>query len=414
MGNIISKLLAAEEPHFSLAIKQLEKSSGYPSMDVRLMSEIIQKVRTKITELGLDPKDTTGEELYYTLLGKLKQHDEHLAMHIGASDSTDPKSVLPKIKRTLDKSNLPKSVWVIKKSVVKRLIHAMPPEKLMKHLGYNSVESMTKRENVLEVAGALRFAESPAWLKKFNKAYKSLTPSDFETRDIEVLVLDKQRYGSLLDNYLHHKQYSLTHMKELGVVLLLPPRPEKVIGFTMATMAAALHYIQEIRLYSAFFKLQQVQPDFGRTVASILNEDVNYAGDLAGQKVHWRIVGRHFGRAEYAMHPEIFQPHIQPEDLSWRRAEDMLFDIDPELRFWRGLDYVGVLLGDDAPVSFNLMDISMSYYLGVPYRDRIVSHMRASLWNELFMRYMGEKVFESSVLAQLDSNILKSDKLKLR
>lgn len=413
MSNVISKLLAAEEPQFSMAIRQLERSSGNPSSDVRLMSEIIQTVRTKIAELGLDAHDTTGEELYYSLLGKIKAHDEHLAKHIGAGDPTDPSVVLPRIKRTLEKVDMQRSVWVIKKSTAKKLLHAQPPEKLMKHLGYSSVESLTKRENLLEIFGALRFAESPAWLKRFNKTYKSLTPSDFETRDIEIIVVDKGRYGGLLDSFLHHKQYSLTHLKEMGVILLLPPRPEKVVGFTIATLSAALHYIQEIRLYSAYFKLQQVRPDFGKTITAILNEDIHHVGDLAGNKVHWRIIGRHFGRAEYAFHPEIFEPHIQPEDLSWRKAEEQLFRIDPELGFWRDLDYVGVLLGDDKPVSFNLLDLSMSYYLGTNYRDRIVSHMRASLWNELFMRYMGEKVLEQGVLTQLDSSLLRADKLRL-
>ncbi len=413
MSNIISRLLAAEEPGFSLAIRQLERSSGNPSMDVRLMSEIIQTVRIKIAELGLDARDTTGEELYYALLGKVKLHDEHLAKHIGASDPSNPAIVLPRIKRTLEKADIPRSAWVIKKSVAKKLLHAMPPERLMKHLGYQSVESLTKRENLAEIYGALRFAETPSWLRRFNKTYKNLVPSDFETRDIEIILLDKQRYAGLLESFLHHKQYSLTHLKEMGVIMLLPPRPESVTGLTIATLSAALHYMQEIRLYSAYFKLQQVRPDFGKKITQILNEDVHDAGDLAGNKVHWRIVGRHFGRAEYAAHPEIFQPHIQPEDLSWRRAEEQLFMIDPELRFWRDLDYVGVMLGDNTPVSFNLMDLSMSYYLGADYPHRIVSHMRAGLWNELFMRYMGEKVLEQSVLTQLDSNLLTSDKLRL-
>src|SRR5690606_7997999 len=111
---------------------------------------------------------TTGEELYYALFNKVKVHDEHLAKHIGAHDPTNPEELIPLIKRAVEKSKLPKSVWVIKKSVAKKLLHNNPPERLMEYLGYSSVESMTKRENLLEIYGALRFAETPAWLKRFN------------------------------------------------------------------------------------------------------------------------------------------------------------------------------------------------------------------------------------------------------
>ncbi len=406
---MLSKLLGAEEPTFSMSIKQLERVSGSPSMDVRLMSEIIQKVRQKVEELDLDPTDTTGEELYYMLLGKIKAHDQHLARHIGGKDPSEVHSMQPVIKRTLEKylnnSSSGSEAWVLKKSVAKRLLHQMPPDKVMKVLGYTSVESLTKRENLAEIFSALRFAQSPAWLKKFNKLYKHLMPSDFENRRIEVVLIDKDKWSSL-PKFTNNKAYNITHLKELGVVALLPPFHNKIEGFTIATLPIALHYINEIRLYSAFFKMQQVKPDFGKIITSTLNEDVTSNAEMAGSQIHWRIVQRHYGRPEHLDHPEIFQPHIQPEDLYWRRAEEQLYEIDPELNFWRGLDYVGASIGEAKPVSFNLMDLSMSYYLACDYSDRIVAHMRASLWNELYMRYMGQKVLESQVLQQLGSNMI--------
>lgn len=411
--NLISKLLEAEEPLFALAVKQLEQTAGRPGQDVRLMSEIIQTVKQRLAQLGLDANDTTGEELYYALFNKVRQHDEHLARHIGASDPTDALKLMPLIKRAVERSNAPKSAWVLKKSVAKKLLHKMPPEHLMKYLGYSSVESLTKRENLCEIYGALRFAESPAWLKRFNKAYKDLMPSDFETRDIEIIYLDSERWRGLTSKFVHHKRYNLTHLKELGVILLLPPPQDKAIGITIATLPVVLHYLNEIRLYSAYFKLQQVKPDFGKIIAAVLNEDAHGLVEMAGNKIHWRVVQRHYGRPEHAEHPETFAPHIQPEDLQWRRAEEQLYAIDPELGFWRGLDYIGVTLGSGNTVSFNLMDISMSYYLALPYQERILTHMRASLWNELFMRYMGHKVFERQVLQQLDSNLILPDKLAL-
>lgn len=413
MSKQLSRLLAAEEPLFSMGIKQLEEASGRPGMDVRLSAEIIQKSRQVVAGLGLDPEDTTGEELYVALTNKIRGHDEHLARHLGAESADDVQTLIPLIKKTIDKTDIPKTAWVLKRSVAKRLLQAHPPVSVMQHLGYSSVESMTKRENLAELYGALRFAESPAWLKKFNSTYAQLTPSDFESRPIEIIVMDKDRWAALAESFVRKKRHSVTHLKELGVVLLLPTKLEKLPGVSISILPLVLYSINEIRLYSAFFKLQQVKPQFGKIVAETLNADIRSAAVMAGSPVHWRVIQRYYGKLEEARHPEMFQPHVQPEDLQWQRAEEQLYKIDPELGFWRGLDYIGVEAGDGKPVSFNLMDASINYCTGAPYDRRVVYHLRESLWNELFTRYMGHKALEQQILQQLDNNMIKSEKLRL-
>lgn len=47
MSRLISELLGATEPMFSMALKQLENVSGKPSVDVKLTAEIIEKVKLK-------------------------------------------------------------------------------------------------------------------------------------------------------------------------------------------------------------------------------------------------------------------------------------------------------------------------------------------------------------------------------
>ena len=68
MSKLISYLLGAEEPLFSISLRQLEKTAGNPAVDVRLTAEIIGKVRMKMKQLGLDPGDTKGPELYKALI----------------------------------------------------------------------------------------------------------------------------------------------------------------------------------------------------------------------------------------------------------------------------------------------------------------------------------------------------------
>jgi hypothetical protein len=76
------------------------------------------------------------------------------------------------------------------------------------------------------------------------------------------------------------------------------------------------------------------------------------------------------------------------------------------------MDYVAVMR-DGEPVTFNLMDLSLSYSNGISYADRYVYHFRESLWNEVFARYMGQKLLEEQLLIKLDNAIVKPETLEL-
>ena len=150
--------------------------------------------------------------------------------------------------------------------------------------------------------------------------------------------------------------------------------------------------------------------DFGHIVADTLIADPAHVQLTVHSHIHWRVIQRYFGKLTNEMHPEIFEPHVQPEDLHWRRAEEVLYEIDPELEFWNGMDYVAVLR-DNQPVTFNLMDISLGYSNAITYADRYLYHFREALWNEIFARYLGEKVLEEQLLVKLDNAVIKPETL---
>ena len=410
MSRILSELLDAAEPTFTLALRQLEAASGNSSADNRLSSEIASRVRLKTKELGLDSKDTNGQELYYALKHLIGLHDQHLAQALGGRDPDDVADMLPRIKQAIEKSDIPKTCWALKDSVAKKLLQKKPPKNVMKQLRYRSIDSMLKRESMAEIYGALRFAESDSWLIEFIKSYKSLRPGDFESRAIKIVMMPVERWGELAHGFVTKKRHNITHLKELGVILILPLPFESLKGITITVLPLLLHYINEIRLYSAFFKLQQVKPHFGATIVDTLIADPGKAAIMAGQEIHWRIIQRYFGKLEHENHPEIFEPHVQPEDLHWRKAEEVLYKIEPSLSFWRDLDYVGALY-DKRPVSLNLMDMAVSYVNDLEYGEHAIYHFRESLWNEIFIRYMGQKTLEEQVLKQLDNEMIAPEKL---
>lgn len=406
MTKVLSDLLGADEPLFSIALQQLERASGQQSVDVRLTAEIIGKVHQKARELGLDPKDTRPEELYLALIELVKRHDSFLARRIGVVDPEDVQDVLPKIVSYISDLDVPKSAWVLKPSTAKRLLKATPPKKVMKQLGYRSVDSMLKREPIGKLYAALRFAETPAWLTAFTRKYRQLQPHDFETRNIEFHFFDSKQWGSLSDSFTKKNRHNITHMKEMGVIAILPLPLKRLPGVTIAVLPLVLHYINEIRLYSTYFKLQQVRPNFAHEIIDTILEDPDKHASMAGHRVHWRIIHRYFGsNTDASTHPEIFQPHVQPEDLLWRKTEATLYRIEPALHFWHDMDFVA-LQSDKGPISLNLMDVAVNFINKLPYGSHAVYHFRDSLWNEIFVRYMGQKSLEQQILRQLDDGVI--------
>lgn len=409
--SFLRDLLDAEEPLFDESLKQLEAASHTQGVDAKLAADIQQRALKAMRDLGLDPKDTTGPELYRALIAKVKEHDEHLARSVGGNSTMKVSELLPLLKKAADAVKTPRDAWVLKKSVAKEMLRKMPPPNIMKRLGYRSVESMLKRENLAEIYGALRFAEAPEWLNTFDQGYKRLQPSDFETRQIEIVIMPRDRWGDIAEHFIAKKRHNITHLKELGVILMLPVTADHLPGISIWVLSLLFHYTNEIRLYSAYFKLQQVKKNFGEIVVTTLIADPDLGPIMAGHHIHWRVIQRYFGKLETEKHPEIFEPHVQPEDLHWRHAEDILYHIDPELGFWRGTDYVA-LMHNGRPTTFNMMDVAASYCNDTPYESRTIYHFRESLWNEIFMRYMGQKTLQDQVLKQLNNEMIAPERLR--
>lgn len=412
MAKVLRDLLDAEEPVFSLSLRQLEKASGNHGTDAQLIGEIADKFHRGIESLGLDSQDTTGPELYTALMNKAATDNQRVAKLIGGKNPDNIGEMVPLMVHAVEQMDIDRSCWVLKHAVAKRLLKQMPPQKLMAHLGYRSIDSMLKHEDLDEIYTALRFSEGGEWLNQYNELFKSVTPSDFETRNIRIIVMDHKKYVDLATHFVEKKLHNITHTKEMGTIVVVPMHVTHMKGITLKSLPLMFHYINEIRLYSAFFKLKQMGGNFGETVVNTLIADPGNASQMAGQYVHWRVIQRYFGKFKDENHPEAFEPHVHPEDLHWRRAEENLAQLDPEMRYWCELDYVGKLY-DGTPITFNMMDVTLAYSNSESYENRYIYHFRESLWNEIFMRYMGHKNLENQILNQLDNDMIAPETLNV-
>lgn len=413
MSRFLRDLLDAEEPIFTQSIKQLEEISGRTGADTKLIGDITAMAHQNLRALGLNPAASTGKEVYQALLGRVEQDIARLTKVIGAHDSEDVDHLVPFMIDAANAVKFNRTVFVLKREKAKEFLRAMPPKQLMEHLDYATVDEMIAGEDFDEIYTALRFSEGPDWLNRYNELFKTVTPHDYEERDLRIVQMDHDKYVDLAAHFVQKKLHNVTHTKEMGIIVVVPMRIRKMRGLVLKTLPLLLHYMNEVKLYSTFFKLKSAKPRFGETVVNTLIADPGSGTQLVGKNIHWRVIQRYLGKhKEDSVDKVAFEPHVQPEDLHWRRAEDLLYQIDPELEFWKDRDYVALNF-DGFPVAFNLFDVSFAYSNRETYEGRYAYHFRESLWNEIFVRYMGFKNLATQVLEQLDNDMIAPERLPL-
>jgi len=404
MTRFLSRALGALEPTFSQGIQQLEQAAGRPGTDIRLTADIMRRTRDKIAELGLDPNDTTGQELYSALQERLKRDEQTVRSTLGIAADAEPGDVISRIQQFLEKHDAPKACFALKTSVAKKLLKKKPPKVAMKRLGYRSVDSMLKHESPAQLYAAALMVEPASWHKSYREQYAKLTPSDFETRQICLVHPTTKKWLDLAHQFVASEHHNILSFRELGAVVLLPI-DHQVDGLAITTLLLVLEEYNGIRAHSSYAKLQQVKPDFGKRLQESSVTEPYTSATLAGQPVPWRMIQRYYARFTDAYHPEIFEPHVQPEDLQWSSGERTLAALEPTLKFWEGGEHLGLLDETGQVVSCNALDVALSYVNHLPFQDRIVHFMRDNLWHELMMHYLNQENLEAAVHQQLSAEL---------
>ncbi|HKU18531.1 MAG TPA: hypothetical protein VJP80_04620 [Candidatus Saccharimonadales bacterium] len=404
MTRFLSQALGAREPTFSQSISALEHAAGRPNADIHLTTEVTQRMRAKISALGLDPNDTTGPELYSALHERLKQDEANVRRALGITSGATGEDVIQSVQKFLTKHDMPKQCFALKTSVAKRLLKKKLPKIAMKQLGYRSADSMLKHEPVAALYAAAMITEPVAWQKSFREQYAKLTPSDFETRAIALVAPKTKRWHTLSRQVVEQAKHNLLSFPELGALVALPIEHD-FDGLAITTLLLMLEEMNGIRAHSSYAKLQQVKPDFGSIMQESSVSEPYTTAQLAGQPVPWRMIQRYYSRFADAYHPEIFEPHVQLEDLAWYGGEQALAALEPSLAFWQDTQCLGLIHDDGTIVSCNVLDVALSYCNHLPFAERVVHFVRDNLWHELMMRYLNQENLEAAVHRQLSAEL---------
>lgn len=404
MCKLIAQLVGTDKQIVRELVHRLEHRSGQPGVDIRLSGEIFGAAHIKARALGLDPHDTTARELYQALLNTTKLHDGFMMRYFGLKSDASNVEIVERVALVLSKLHLHKTVWTIRSSTAKKILHANHPKNLQKLLGYRSQESMFKREQALLLLAASQYTEPSSWRQKYHAQLKKMTPMDFEPRQLSIDALTSKHWQRAARAMVSHTSADVLHNELTGNILVLPIRGAVRNGLALFTAASVLHFVNELKSKSSFLKYHQMQPDFGKLLVNVLKHDHAQHIPVVGQDVHWRSLHRLFGK-QSGNHPEVFHPHVQAEDIAYRRAEDVLFKLEPALHFWHNMDYVGWPT-PAGPVSFNLLDNLVNLVNNLSFEDRVSYHLAPAVWDELYARYMGQASLQHHLFDELESRLV--------
>ncbi len=385
----------------------LESANGHPVHDIHLSSQISAATQDKLRQLGLDPSDTTSSELYNALQTKYLDDDKKMTrtlQTIAANNVSIEGDVVQGMIHAL--KNLPdtKRSYSIKMSAMKSLIKQQPPKKTMKKLGYRSLDSMFKHESAIDLLTAACLVEDKSWRTKLVARYKNLKPSDFEARNIVIQSVNFKRWKDIDSEVVAVKKHNVLEFKEMGAVVILPLPKSAPKGVVTASLIVSLHALNDIRVFSSFVKLCQVRAHFGEIVKDAVTNDPTLHTDISGARVSWHLVQRYYSNLFHHFNPEVFEPHLQLEDMAWHSIEESLCAIESNLDFWKNSSFLAKM-HDDKAISLNIGDVALNSCNNNSFESRISSYYQKSVWHELLLRYFNYQHLEQSVENELQPEL---------
>ena len=388
MGNI-AEILGVSQRKLQELEEDMQKAGFEPAL-AQVEKENNELIQRALEECKV--KGETAEEVREALLKKAKEGDDQLYTFLGIDRNNFDFQKVADAAREIATEN---KGWFLKKEFGERILREREPEAILDHLGYETIDELLEKEDITEIFSALRFTETQEWMHKtFDVAYTKFTPNDFEHRAIEIKVLGPQ-WEEVAKKYVAKKHHNVSHLKEFGVIFL-NPIAQSGAGKFLRDFALLLHYFHEIAFYSTLFEQYAERDDFNEKFIALLRGDVKEANDVkAGD---WLLVQRYLWK-EDAKDARLFLPHVNPEAMHWRKAEQDLVafgkkhdNINLEFwdKFWSVAGFFPNKNGQDELVSFDLEDNAMMVaHKGEGKDINLTYHQHEALWNKIFAQYVG-------------------------
>ncbi|PJE51474.1 MAG: hypothetical protein COV29_00635 [Candidatus Yanofskybacteria bacterium CG10_big_fil_rev_8_21_14_0_10_36_16] len=418
----LAKILNVEEQVLLDLDKKMSEISGKTGVMEEIVEENDKLVDRTLDRLGLSRK-STREEIFTAMSARLKEFEMALYEYLDRPKLDELSEKCGKLCEVALRLKNPGKGFFVKKEKAIEMLEKFPPGNLLEHFKIDNVKELIDKKGFSSVFSSLRFAQDTEWMHRFfDEAYNDLTPDDFEERDVEIKVLEKE-WLDVAERFLKKKYHNLSHLKELGIVFIVPIEVDDP-GEYIRLFVLLLHYLNEVPYYSGLFRKiakepfgsTQGKPNFTENLKSLLRGDVISIEDALklkeGDGINWAIIQRYLTK-DNKDDPRLFVPHVNPEAEHWYKAGRDLSKIvdfdervnDEFIRDAYELDFVGDFFsknGDSEELkSFDLVDAIMTL---VSHGEiKYLYHQQEALWNKIFIGYMGRDKMNELV----EDNILK-------
>jgi len=400
----LAKILRAKSETIIEMDKKMSAVTGKSGVIDKIVRDNEERINRTLNLLGCH--DYRPENVRRSLLTKLQEDDRVLYKLFKKPSGTTAAGLKTLFNFALELAHIG-PLFVLKKEKAEEILKDNPPPNIIKALKYKYAEELLAKEDLLEIFAALRFVESNEWMHKtFDKTYKNLIPDDFEKRDIELRVLSG-KWLKVAEKFVGKKYHNLSHLKELGVIFIIPLKIDSP-GETLRVFSLIIHYLHELDFYSKLFEKIANQDNFGERLISLLKGENPEIDKFNKEEMNWLIIQQYLAKDD-ENDPRLFVPHINPEALHWRKAEQNISHFGKrfaniDLELWLELDWVGGFFKDEL-VSFDLVDNVMAL---VQKEERIkyLYHHQEALWNHIFEEYMGPENLEKLMIENFDKGYL--------
>lgn len=414
----IAKIFRTKTETISEMEEKMSAITGKTGVIDNLVKENEHRIARTLSLLNCH--DYKAENVFRALITRVQEDDRALYKLFKKPSGTTTKGLKTLFNFALELANI-SPLFVLKIEKAEEILRENPPPNIMKALKYENIDELLKRENLTEVFSALRFVETNEWMHKaFDETYQSLSPNDFEKREVELRVLSG-KWMKIAEKFVGKKYHNISHLKELGVIFVIPLKINTP-GETLRLFSMILHYLHEIDFYSELFERASKEKPlnrFGASLISLLKGEVLESLPRAKSRgaeskgMSWMIIQRYLAK-DNENDSRLFIPHVNPEAMHWQKAEQDMSNLgkrfeDIALEMWLDVDWAGGFFknrkGEEQLISFDLVDNVMAL-VQKEQRIKYLYHHQEALWNKIFEEYMGSQNIEELMIENFDKGFI--------
>lgn len=370
MTRVLRELIGAAEPSFSLRIRELEEATGRHTVDIALASDVMGALATKLKQLGLDPHDTTPQELHSALKHKVLQDDALLRRSYHGN--------LTAAFTALNDKAPTVAVPVFKMAAFKRLLKKQPPKRVMAKLGYRSVDSLLKRADMDQVMAGVFLHESLTWHRAFAKSLRALKDADITLERPRAVLLDPKLVEGM-------RAVRPIYIQSAGIAGIPVANPAHA-GSWLHAISHAAEGLYLVHQRGVYLKLHRFKDSFLKELIGLTYTAPRQYRAIRSISVPWTAIYLHASHAKHTLGIDD-EAAVDSRDFFWRHPSEALPLVDRRIDFWSDTDLIGKP-HREMPISLNINDIAPDTYFLIPYEHSSFAALSRALRAELLARYL--------------------------